>query len=42
MIEASAPGKRPAVSAVTLAARKGTGERTALVTAYDAAYARLA
>jgi 3-methyl-2-oxobutanoate hydroxymethyltransferase len=42
MTEASAPGKRPAVTAVTLAARKGTGERTALVTAYDAAYARLA
>lgn len=54
MSEASGTGQRPApgtataktrvtsVTAVTLAARKGTSERTAVVTAYDAAYARLA
>jgi 3-methyl-2-oxobutanoate hydroxymethyltransferase len=40
--EAAGAHARPPITAPTLAARKGTGERTAIVTAYDAAFARLA
>jgi 3-methyl-2-oxobutanoate hydroxymethyltransferase len=40
--EAAGANARPPISAPTLAARKGTGERTAIVTAYDATFARLA
>lgn len=42
MSEAAGANARPPISAPTLAARKGTGERTAIVTAYDATFARLA
>ena len=42
MTEAAGANARPPISAPTLAARKGTGERTAIITAYDATFARLA